>query len=30
MAANPLDEIDGIGPGRKKALLHRVRIGQGR
>ena len=22
MVKNPLDEIDGVGPGRKKALLH--------
>ena len=22
MAKNPLDEIDGVGPGRKRALLH--------
>jgi excinuclease ABC subunit C len=22
MKRNPLDEIDGVGPGRKKALLH--------
>ncbi len=22
MARNPLDEIEGVGPGRKRALLH--------
>ena len=29
MGANPLDEIAGIGPRRKKALLQRLRLGQG-
>ena len=30
IGANPLDEIAGIGPTRKRALLEAFRLGQGR